>query len=218
MANLIFDYDGTLHNGVKIYAPAFRLAYERLVSLGFAKPQEWTEEEISHWMGYTPEGMWDTFMPDLAKEEKDASSKLIEREMGERIRRGKAQLYEGAEETLAALKEAGYTLLFLSNCTTSYMNDHRKAFNLDRFFEDFYCGEDFAYIPKYEIFKTIREQHPGEYAVIGDRGKDLEIAVHHGLPSIGCTYGYAQEGELDKASKLCKDVREIPELLKELNI
>ena len=29
--NIVFDYDGTLHNSIKIYAPAFREAYNYLI-------------------------------------------------------------------------------------------------------------------------------------------------------------------------------------------
>ena len=32
--NIIFDYDGTLHNSIKIYGPAFRKAYEYLIKEG----------------------------------------------------------------------------------------------------------------------------------------------------------------------------------------
>ncbi len=218
MTNLIFDYDGTIHNGVKIYAPAFRKAYARLVEMGLAQEQSWTEQEISHWMGYTPADMWNTFMPGLPKEEVDYSIKLVEEEMDRLIREGEARLYHKAEEVLAQLKAQGYTLLFLSNCTRSYMQAHTEAFKLKRFFADFYCSEDFGGIPKYEIFETIRKEHPGNFAVIGDRMKDIEVAVHHNLPSVGAAYGYGTPDELAAAGKLCGDITEIPKALETLGV
>ena len=33
MKYIIFDYDGTLHNSIKIYKPAFMTAYDYLVDL-----------------------------------------------------------------------------------------------------------------------------------------------------------------------------------------
>ena len=55
MTNLIFDYDGTIHNCLKIYAPAFRKAYAWLVDNGgeiledFPPTEEpkWAEWEVS---------------------------------------------------------------------------------------------------------------------------------------------------------------------------
>ena len=35
MINLLFDYDGTLHDSLRIYAPALQTAYDRLVRLGY---------------------------------------------------------------------------------------------------------------------------------------------------------------------------------------
>ena len=35
--------------------------------------------------------------------------------------------------------------------------------------------------------------------MIGDRKFDIEGAKAHGLHSVGCAYGYAAEGELEKA-------------------
>ena len=36
MKGVIFDYDGTLHESIRIYAPAFHRAYEYLVEKGHA--------------------------------------------------------------------------------------------------------------------------------------------------------------------------------------
>ena len=35
MKYIIFDYDGTLHNSIKIYKPAFMTAYDYLVDNGY---------------------------------------------------------------------------------------------------------------------------------------------------------------------------------------
>ena len=53
MKNLIFDYDGTLHETMRIYGPAFRKNYENLVSRGLAPAREFSDAEISGWLGFT---------------------------------------------------------------------------------------------------------------------------------------------------------------------
>ena len=61
---VFFDYDGTLHNSMLTYGPAFREVYADLVKNGYLEYQELTDEEISHWLGWTVEDMWNTFAPD----------------------------------------------------------------------------------------------------------------------------------------------------------
>ena len=92
MVNLLFDYDGTLHDSLQIYAPAFQAAYDRLTELGYAEPRRWSAGEVRQWIGLTPEDMWDRFMPDLPETEKRTSGALIGSRMLELIRGGRARL------------------------------------------------------------------------------------------------------------------------------
>lgn len=213
---LIFDYDGTLHNTAKIYVPAFRKAYEFLTSQGMVKDRTFTDEEISSWLGYSPKDMWTTFLPDLTWEQLRAPSAMITGELLQQIATGKARLFDGTLDVLQALVHDGYKLLYLSNCTHDYMEQHRKTFGLDRFFTAYYCTEDYDYAPKYEIFESIQKDYPGNYAVIGDRFHDIETAEKHGLPAIGCAYGYGSRDELAYASVIIDDIRQLPDALQAL--
>lgn len=211
--NLLFDYDGTLHDTAHIYIPAFRLAYASLVRRGLAPIRDFTDDEIKGWLGYSPKEMWTTLLPDQPWALLMDASAIVTAEMVRGIADGQARLFPGAEETLQGLKERGFHLIFLSNCKHAYMEQHRATFGLDRFFEAFYCSEDFGYIPKYEIFTQIQKDCPGHFIVIGDRFHDLEVAEKHGLPSIACSYGYGREEEFCKASAVIKDIRQLPEAI-----
>ncbi len=200
MANLIFDYDGTLHDSIHIYAPAFRLSYEHLVQRGLAVHREWTNTQISYWLGYSAKDMWENFMPELSQLEKDFCSRIIGKEMVRFIQEGKARLYPNAGAVLQKLREEGHNLIFLSNCKRSYMQANREYFNLDQFFSAFYCTEDFEFAPKWQIFNIIRAKCSGNFLVIGDRWQDIEVATRHHLLSIGCTYGYGSDEELRDAT------------------
>ena len=46
MPNLLFDYDGTLHDSMKIYAPSVQLAWDRLAAKGLTEPRTLSEEEL----------------------------------------------------------------------------------------------------------------------------------------------------------------------------
>lgn len=216
MANLLFDYDGTLHETIRIYAAAFRAAYDRMVADGLAEPRDWEEREITRWLGYTAKDMWESFAPTLPEEKKLYYSGLIGTGLVDQIRAGNARLYPGAEDVLRTLKSAGHQLFFLSNCRTTYLAVHREQFRLDRFFTDFYCSEDYDWDPKPVIFARMQEKWPGDWIVIGDRHHDLEVAEVFHLPSIGCRYGYGAPGELDAATRLADRVTDIPELVRQL--
>ncbi|NLA70123.1 MAG: HAD family hydrolase [Clostridiales bacterium] len=209
MANYIFDYDGTLHETIRVYEPAFRKAYEYLARNNLMEPRTVTTEEIASYLGFSAKDMWDSFAPEISEEDKLHCSSLIGDEIINQIKEGNARLYSNAIDTLKALKAKGNTLIFLSNCKEQYMNENRNYFGLDRFFDDYYCCEKYDYAPKYEIFSTIKEKHSGEFIVIGDRFHDMEIAQKHNLKSVGCLYGYGSPEELECASVRIDDISQI---------
>lgn len=200
MANLIFDYDGTLHESLCIYAPAFRLGYSHLVRKGLASDKKFSDAEISQWLGFSAKDMWENFLPELPQLEKDLCSRIIGDKMIRLTLAGKAKLYPGAKTVLRRLKATGHNLIFLSNCKHSYMQAHREQFSLERYFSAFYCTEDFNFAPKWQIAESILEEFSGKCIVIGDRWLDIEIAHRHQLLSIGCAYGYGSTDELNRAT------------------
>lgn len=209
MTNLIFDYDGTLHNSIKIYAPAFRKAYNYLIKKGLAKSKKFSDEEIARWLGFTAKDMWNRFMPKLSREEQYNCSNIIGNEMLDLINAGKAELYPNTRLILHELRSKGYNLIFLSNCKRSYMNAHRNQFQLDDFFAAYYCSEEFDFIPKHQIFNCFKEEWDGEFIVIGDRFQDIKIATKNNLTSIGCCYGYGTTNEIKDATYIIKELSEI---------
>lgn len=200
MANLIFDYDGTLHESLCIYAPAFRLGYSQLVTKGLVPNKEFSDAEISRWLGFSAKDMWDNFLTELPQSDRDLCSGIIGDEMVRLTLTGKAKLYSGSESVLRQLRDMGHNLIFLSNCKHSYMQAHREYFGLGQYFSAFYCTEDFNFAPKWQIAKLILEETSEKYIVIGDRKQDIEIALRHQLLSIGCVYGYCSTDELNCAT------------------
>lgn len=209
MINIIFDYDGTLHDSLKIYASAFRKCCKIISEDGFKVKIEFSDDEIKRWIGMDVKTMWNTFMPEIPQEYKDKYSNIIGNEMLALINEGKAVLYSGVKDILHWLKANGYRLIFLSNCKRSYMEAHIRAFKLDSYFDGFYCTEDYGFLPKYQIFKEIKKLYDGDYIIIGDRKSDIEIAEKYLLKSIGCTYGYGSYDELKTADYLAELPEEI---------
>jgi len=200
MANIIFDYDGTLHDTMVIYGLAFRKAYKYLVDCELVEEKHFEDDDIKKWLGYTSVDMWNNFLPNIDDSYKDKASKMIGEEMLELTSSGRANIYDGSIDTLKVLKNRGHKLIFLSNCKIKYMNTHRKTFGLDDVFDDFYCAEEYPNTPKYEIFNHIKKKYTGNFIIIGDRFHDMEIAEKHNLKSIACTYGYGTYDEIKNAN------------------
>ncbi len=218
MANIILDFDGTIHDCAKIYVPAFRIGYKYLTDNKLMEYREYSDEEIIDYLGYSPKAMWDKFAPELDESEKKKVTEIVSDQMELMTKNGEALLYSGAQKALKTLSDSGHRLLFLSNCLHRYMELHRKAHDLDRFYTDYFCSEDFNYMPKPEIFEIIRKKYDGEYIIVGDRYFDLETAWKHGLKSVGCIYGYCSEHELDKADILISDISQLPDAVNSILI
>lgn len=212
---LFFDYDGTIHDSLRIYAPAFRSACHILSKQGLIPPQPYSNAEISHWLGYTTEEMWNTFQPALDPIYRRQAGEHIGKEMQRLTETGQASLYPGAKETLDILHKRRIRLVFLSNCTRSYMDLHRQVFGLDQFFDGFHCIDEYPVSAKYELYAQIRGQYPGTHIIIGDRIQDFEIGERFHLLTLGCTFGYGTPEELSHASIQIHSIRELLHLFTE---
>lgn len=153
MVRVLLDYDGTLHDCLKIYAPAFQRAYQTLVDGGFRPPKDWRPQELAGWLGMSPKDMWAEFAPDLPEKLREQCSQIIFQEMLRRTAGGGAELYPGVPALLERLKNEGYSLILLSNCQRRYLEVHRRRFSLDRHFDGFYCTEDYGWPAKWELFR-----------------------------------------------------------------
>ena len=210
---IIFDYDGTLHDSAKISVEAFRQVYREMVSAKDAPEREFQDEEITKWLGYSVQDMWDSFMPEFSQEKKMFYAGEVGRFMTEKIRHKEAVLYDGALETLQYLKDKGYHLLYLSNCGRAYMDTHAESFGLRNYFEHMYCSGDYDQKPKYEIFNVIKEEYPSEYLMVGDRFHDMEVARYHKVYTAGCAYGFGTKAEIAAADIILEDIRDLQKLL-----
>lgn len=206
---LLFDYDGTLHDSAAIYPPAFRFMYEHMVQDGIAPPRSWHDHEITKWLGFNAHDMWRGFMPNLSTKQTDHYGGLIGQFMMQAIETGQASLYPHTEEVLATLKQRGYTMFLLSNCRGDYLQAHRHAFAFDRFFTAYYPAQDYGFRPKADIFPFIQDQYPGSFVVIGDRFHDMQMAQQNHLPAIGCRYGFGSDEELSYARYKISDIRDL---------
>ena len=99
----VFDYDGTIHDSMRIYAPAFRKCCE-IMRLDGEDVREYSNREIEKWIGMDVNAMWSDFRPDISENKKKKYSGFIGEYMEELIYSGRAVLYDGA---LEAVRQTG---------------------------------------------------------------------------------------------------------------
>ena len=211
---LIFDYDGTLNNTIKVYEPAFRTTFEWLISKGYAKDRLVTSEDISGWLGMNSCDMWNSFMPELPEEIKDKAASMVASNIASLILSHKASWYKGTEKVLTELKNRGYTMVILSNCRKSYKEANWKEFFMDRWFSDFYDCESYEFAPKTEIIHEIRKKYNTPFIIIGDRDSDFDCAKASNSIFIGCRYGFGKNDELKGSDYFIDDISEILKIIK----
>lgn len=197
---LFFDYDGTIHNSLKIYKPAFLEVYDWLVKQGYKQPKTWYDDDIKQFLGQSPKAMWESFGKELPEAIRAEASRRIGKNMQMHMNADKVILYDNALETLETLKSRGYTLVFISNCKSGYMDAHNAMFNLDSYFSLMVNAEMFDYISKSAILKEIMKDIKGDMAIIGDRYHDIQAGQDNGIYTVACTYGFGSEEELSDAT------------------
>lgn len=208
---IFFDYDGTLHDSMRLYGPAFRTAYAGLVERGYMPEQTFTDEWISRWLGWTVRDMWNAFAPELPEDVWRPASLEIGREMDRLLEAGCGALFDGVPEMLGQLREAGFALVFLSNCGEGYCERHRRAFGLDRWFDAYYCADSYPGLKKWEIYQQAASgAHELPHMMVGDRFHDIEVATRAHIPSIGCAYGFGALDELAQATVVVDAPADIP--------
>lgn len=217
---LIFDYDGTLHETMKIYEPAVYDTVEWLKNSCAVSVEVPGRERIQSWLGLNTSDMWNDFLPELKMDMKKRAAMRIGDRMQEALEAGRGGWYDGVSEMLDRLRSQGFTMAVLSNCGVSYGRLHWERFGMERWFTAFFPCECWNNAPKSEIMKDIvrdfrgavektplrRDEVEGvceevrdgktKFVVIGDRDSDFEGARAVGAPFIGCTYGYGTPDEL----------------------
>ena len=212
---LFFDFDGTIHNAVPIYLPALQEVYDDLVKRGLKPEKTWTEKEVFPFLGQTAKEMWESFAPELSRGEKEAYAEKIRDIEETLIEKGHSKLFDGAFETLEALKK-DYHIVFFSNCSNRYLTLMKKAHHLDDLFDDYLTAENFAYQPKAKTLAMVQEYFPKDHIFTGDRHHDFTAGKANGVPTVGCAYGFGGD-EIKQADYVINAITELPALLNQMN-
>lgn len=130
------------------------------------------------------------------------------------------EVYDGIPELLATLKEKGIKVCLATSKPEQYAIRILEHFDLMKYF-DFVAGNTMDETRSRKdiliehIFENNPDFNPSQTVMVGDRKYDIEGARAHSMPSVGVTYGYAEQGELESAGadKIANSVNELKEIL-----
>ena len=173
---MVFDWDGTLVDSAE---PSFRCFVSMFRRFGIDFTREMYEST------YSP-NWYHTFQRVGLPEERwpEADRLWIESFACERPR-----LIDGAEETLARLKNDGVRAALVTNGTRSRIDREIVALGVDRYFDHVICGDDGLERKPHpaalqECLRRI-DVEPHEAAYVGDSAEDMMMGHAAGVTCVG---------------------------------
>lgn len=215
---IIFDLDGTLFNCKELTNQTFPQ------SLRILESRHQNEIEIQYFPNY--EQFLGTITSDIfaqllpnADENliKEAEQILIDIEMELIPEFG--TLFEGVKKTLKDLHEDGYPLFIASNGSKEYVNKVVEVFSLRKYFSGIFSAGEQETESKVELVKLLLRSNSfeGKGVMIGDRHSDIEAGMSNQLITVGCQYGYGDNGEIKLADVKIQGIEELIPFIKKLS-
>ncbi|MFT6716478.1 MAG: phosphoglycolate phosphatase [Saprospiraceae bacterium] len=191
--HILFDLDGTLTDS----SPG--IINSILFALNKMGVQENDQKKLRSFVGPSLASTFkDNYFPDKA-DQKQAIKYYREYFSTKGIYEN--SLYEDVKELLDIIKSANYKIALATAKPTFFANIILNHFKIDGYF-DVVIGSHLTgtRTDKKEIIHEVKDQlglpHPETCTMIGDREYDILGGKHHQMNTIGVSYGYAKDNEL----------------------
>lgn len=205
MATIIFDLDGTLIDSSRLVLPAYKFAIRHFP--GHDVP---SDDTMNSTFGMPDPQIWETLMPHATNIQRQEAYVLAGEFVQQAILK-ESILLPHALDVLTELKARKHVLTVASNCGEDYLDAVLDSQGLRPYFTHPLCLGLVRGQQKADILTRHFEHFSRAGSVmVGDRHSDIEAAEHHGIPSVGCSFGFGQDEELRKATTV---IRSLPELL-----
>ena len=203
---VLFDLDGTLTQSEEGIWNCARYAAEKM---GFPVPDEAT---LRKFIGPPLEYSFSTYMG--MTEEQISEAKTWYRERYTTVGMYENRVYPGVRTMLRTLHRAGARLGVVTGKPAYPTGKILEHFGLDRFISTVVCATDGHAEKEHLIRRALPEDH-GEVWMVGDRCFDMEGGVKAGVHTLGVTYGYGSEQELQEtgAERIAHTPLEILDIL-----
>lgn len=191
---LLFDLDGTITDPKEGITKCVQYALSKFD----------IEEECDNLISFIGPPLTDSFI-DFYGFDKQKAELAIKyyRERYAKIGLFENSAIDGIHEVLEKLKNSGYTLAVATSKPTCFAISICEKYDFSKYFDIIMGSElDGTRTKKSEIIYEVLKQlnaKPEEVVMIGDRKYDIIGAKEVGTASIGVRFGYAEDGELEKA-------------------
>ena len=194
--HIFFDLDGTLTDPFDGVTKSFAYALSKFgIEINDLK-------ELSKVIGPP---LMDSFMGFYGFSKEDAlQANKYYREYFEKYGLMQNKLYDGIPELLENLKKSGKKLYVATSKPIEFASLVLEDFDILKYF-DFVSANNFAderhtktQVIAY-IFENFPEISSDDCLVVGDRKYDIEGAKPFGIKTVGVKFGYAEDGEFEKA-------------------
>lgn len=211
---MIFDMDGTLFKTETLLIPAYHATFDHMKEEGSYKGETPPEQVIMGCLGMLLDQIWRKVLPEADEEVRKRADELFMHYELEYLNRGYGDLYQGVEETLAALKERGVRLFVASNGLEGYVKGVAELKGIRPLFEDLYSAGEYRTATKVDLVRMLLARYGiGSAWMVGDRSSDVEAGHGNGLAVIGCDYaGFGTGDELAEADVTIGSFGELLEL------
>lgn len=209
---VLFDLDGTLTDPKDGITRSVAYALEKLDAASL------DEQTLESFIGPP---LLDSFCTICGFDQPKAEKAInFYRERFKQIGMYENRVYPGIESLLSLLKEKGKKLAVATSKPTVFADEIVSHFNLKQYFEVIVGSNlDGTRSVKNEVIREALKQlslPPKQSVVmIGDRKYDIIGAQKEGISSIGVSYGYGSQEELELArpTKIVSDIQQLEEYL-----
>jgi phosphoglycolate phosphatase len=206
---VIFDMDGTLFQTETVLVPALHKTFDRLRCEGLWQGDTPVEKYLQI-LGVPLPEVWRRLMPKADEAVRRQADAWFLEDIIDEIEQGNGRLYPEVLTTLAELVKQGIPIFVASNGRSRYLAAIRTAFQLERYFTDFYSLDRFSLTSKSALVKQLLNDYQIEREImVGDRRSDIQAAKDNGLWAIGCRFGFANDEELRGADVIIHQFSEI---------
>lgn len=194
---IIFDFDGTLGDTRRNIVTTMQMT---IAELGLGSH---TDDECASKIGLPLDGCFEALYPDESKETIQLCADTYRRIFQENLLNMKPHAFPLVKETLAALKDMGYSLTIASS---------RWHKSLSGLIHDLDIAEYISYLvgaddvdkakPNPEpVLKTLSTTgfNASQTLVVGDMNVDILMGLNAGTKTCGVTYGNGTRKELEEA-------------------
>lgn len=209
---VVFDWDGTLLDSAHAIVASMQAAAR---DLGLPPPDETTARRV---IGLGLHDALSQAMPDVPVGE---YPRVAERYRHHYLARDRElSLFEGAQELLEELAEAGCLLAVATGKSRLGLNRALEASGLTGFFHATRCADECTSKPAPDMILEIMaelETEPGRTLMIGDTTHDLQMARNAGVGALAVGYGaHTREALLaERPLGLCDEMAQLRAWLKQ---